>query len=101
MSTNYFWKQKPGMVTLPTGQVEVCLDDQDPRLHIGKSYRGEHGYSFLWAQDPAEVRRVCERAADEAVVVNDHGAALSGHEFAGLMSKAKHHDVSYVGTRFG
>lgn len=102
MSTNYFWKQeqKPGATTLPTGPAEVELDPEDPRLHVGKSYWGEHGYSFLWAQEPADVRAACERAQGGLVVVNEYGAELSGSQFIELMSLCSHNGMRWIGVRF-
>ena len=61
MSTNYLWASDP--VTLPTGE-RVRLDQEDPRVHIGK--RG--GGGFTWAQPRAVVGAACRARPGERLI---------------------------------
>lgn len=79
MSTNIYWHVPVGRT--PLGDA-VEIDDDDPRIHIGKFYsRGERGVAFIWAQDERVVVdrlvRGRDHEGDPELVVDEFGGHIS------------------------
>src|SRR5512143_332054 len=91
MSTDFHWilpevEPRPSrIITTPAGDsIEVDIPavptfrgSNDPRVHIGKSSNAK----FYWAQDPAKVRKVCEKFRADEVIEDEYGSRYTGAAF--------------------
>ena len=101
MSTNFYWIVKPVTVILPTGPVTLQLQDDDPRIHIGKmSSVSRNGFVMTWAQDSNAVRLACSRNADTVIIVDDNSKEMTGGELLSLLDSVRENKMEWVGFRF-
>jgi len=80
--------------------IVVALDEEDPRIHIGKSYGvGSRQVGFTWAQHITIVLRACWDRPKSKIVRDEYGKEYTGDEFR-LIIKSVHSHARAIGTRF-
>ena len=97
MSTNYYWNLNlPAEVKLPSGvilPIAKVVDDDDPRIHIGKST----AKTFTWAQSPVCIQAV--GVLDSKVIISQLGDRLTGRELLAIV-REREENFDSIGRRF-
>jgi len=88
-------KKAPAVTPQLGDEIEIRVDEYDPRVHIGQF---EHN-TFVWAQEPEKVLRVCVERLDDALFVDDRGRTETGGDSLHWVRETPW-DTDLVGQRF-
>ena len=97
MSNNYYWDVPT--IYLPTG-VRLIYNDDDPTVHIGKSYKGKGGRTFIWCQHKEVVMRICEANLHNIVIRDEAYNMLSGRDFITFIDECIVAHEEHIGRYF-
>ena len=82
MSTNYY----------DAGRL-ADRDNYDPEVHIGKTYAGNGGVSFMWAMEVGQLEGITQ-------IINEIGETFTRAEFTDVLAHCVHQDFDNVGVWF-
>lgn len=94
-----------GLAAVHTGaafleRCPVCGNEPEANRPVTLERGVGRACSFMWAQNPKRVRRVCRNLLDEEVVVDENGERYTGSRFLVLLDRCPIEFTDSIGTRF-